>query len=260
MHLCGEIISVARDYHRMFKDPWRRWGHGQGVRVAVIDGGVNRDLSLRRLQRRIVHTQDFASALGGNGDAQADRLAHVHGTVCASLVASVARRCEIVDCHITNTQRIDPCLLASAILWASTEGQAHVISISVGTKDMSQVERIRAACRMARTNGSVVVAACPNMPGLSIPSSLREVISVATMDLGRCGRWCCSSVVPNRIYCHGGPYKTSYCHNPDGIPIRGTSPATAVISGQIARLLSSFHVRCDDVYDRMCKYAAAIVQ
>ena len=260
MHLFREAYSLFEEYSRIFRDPWRKWNHGQGIRVAVIDSGINLHLISYSMQRQIVLQKDFVSKwkLDGGRYKYKDRDAYFHGTICASLIASTAPKCELIDCRVAYSNCVAPSILATAIMWAATEGKAHVINVSVGTKNHKAAACIRYACQLAQADGSIIIASCPNRADSSLPSSLNEVISVEGIDLGYCGRWCHSSSIQNRIYCHSGPYKSKHYCNVNGKGIRGNSAATAVVSGQVARLLSSYQVHNTEILNLMYKHGAAI--
>jgi subtilisin family serine protease len=184
----------------------------------------------------------------------------MHGTLCAAIIASMAPGCELVDCLVTRTTGLNPDLLADAIEWASADGKAGVINISVGTARLEAISHIRSACIFARARGAVIIAACANTGTASLPSALEEVIPVGSLDLGGCERWCCSGAGSKRVYAHSGPYRphgTALSYSRAGIT--GNSAAAAAVSGHVARMLSSLRVAPKDVYDVLCTRAAALI-
>ncbi|WP_433290807.1 type VII secretion-associated serine protease mycosin [Actinoplanes sp. CA-030573] len=145
---------------------------GRGVRVAVIDSGV--DGKHPQLRGRVERGKDF---LHGDADGLQDCIGH--GTGVASLIAAkpepdtgfqgLAPGAVIVPVRISEQQEIDgkavgdngsPAQFAQAIDWAAGPGRAQVINLSlVMTGDNSLVA---AAVRRAIAKGVVVVAAAGN--------------------------------------------------------------------------------------------------
>lgn len=145
---------------------------GRGVRVAVVDSGVDGDHP--QLRGRVDEGKDF---LHGDPDALQDCIGH--GTGVASLIAAkpapdtgfqgLAPGAVIVPVRISEQQEIDgkavgdngsPAQFAQAIDWAAGPGRARVINLSlVMTGDNSLVA---AAVRRAIAKGVVVVAAAGN--------------------------------------------------------------------------------------------------
>jgi len=150
---------------------------GAGVRVAVIDSGVDdRHPQLRG------HVDRGRDLLHGNQDGRQDCVGH--GTGVASIIAArpaegvafqgLAPGVTIVPVRITEKEEIDgaevgddgsPADFAEAIRWAASKdgGDARVINLSVVmTRDDAQVRR---AVAQAVADGVVVVAAAGNNGG-----------------------------------------------------------------------------------------------
>ncbi|MEV6495107.1 type VII secretion-associated serine protease mycosin [Actinoplanes sp. NPDC051633] len=147
---------------------------GAGVRVAVIDSGV--DAGHPQLRGRVDRGRDL---LHNNPDARQDCVGH--GTAVASIIAArqvervafqgLAPGATIVPVRITEKEEIGgqevgddgtPAEFAEAIRWAAskTGGNARVINLSVVmTKDNAEVRR---AVAQAVAGGVVVVAAAGN--------------------------------------------------------------------------------------------------
>jgi type VII secretion-associated serine protease mycosin len=145
---------------------------GKGVRVAVIDSGV--DATHPQLRRNVERGADF---LHGDGDGDQDCVGH--GTEVASIIAArpasdtgfqgLAPGATIIPVRISEQKEIDgkavgdrgtPAQFAQAIDWAVDQGDAQVINLSlVMTANNDQVA---AAVRRAVDAGVVVVAAAGN--------------------------------------------------------------------------------------------------
>lgn len=145
---------------------------GKGVRVAVIDSGV--DATHPQLQGQVEKGADF---LHGDDNGRQDCVGH--GTAVASLIAAapspetgfqgLAPGATIIPVRISEQTEIDgkavgdrgtPAQFAQAIDWAVDQGHAQVINLSlVMTSSNAEVE---AAVGRALQAGVVVVAAAGN--------------------------------------------------------------------------------------------------
>ncbi|WP_203725608.1 type VII secretion-associated serine protease mycosin [Paractinoplanes durhamensis] len=145
---------------------------GQGVRVAVIDSGV--DAGHPQLRGHVDDGKDF---LHKDTDSKQDCVGH--GTGVASVIAAqpvgetgfqgLAPGVTIVPVRISEQQEIDgkavgdrgsPAQFAQAINWAVDEGRAQVINLSLVMTDPN--DQVAAAVKRAHDKGVVVVAAVGN--------------------------------------------------------------------------------------------------
>ncbi|WP_127500838.1 type VII secretion-associated serine protease mycosin [Actinoplanes solisilvae] len=155
---------------------------GAGVRVAVIDSGV--DAEHPQLRGRVEQGNDFL-----HGERSGRQDCNGHGTAVASIIGAVPARntgfqglapgAVIVPVRISEQEEINdevvgeqgsPAQFARAIDWAVDEGDADVINLSlVMTADNDAVE---AAVARAIDAGVVVVAAAGNKgePGAGNPT------------------------------------------------------------------------------------------
>ncbi|GAA3960069.1 hypothetical protein Aau02nite_45430 [Amorphoplanes auranticolor] len=166
-------VSAAKPYETQLFAPDRLapFATGAGVRVAVIDSGV--DAGHPQLRGRVAAGRDFL-----HGDASGRQDCVGHGTAVASLIAAepvegaglrgLAPDATVVPVRVseqTDTDRnagepVSPAKFATAIDWAVDEGGADVINMSlVMTTDDN---RVRAAVARAVAAGVVVVAAAGN--------------------------------------------------------------------------------------------------
>ncbi|WP_436533714.1 S8 family serine peptidase [Actinoplanes sp. HUAS TT8] len=188
---------------------------GAGVRVAVVDSGV--DATLPQLKGRVA----------GGRDLLAGRPACAgHGTAVASSIVAVAPGVTIVAVRVSDGDPGDRAgigRVAEGIRWAA--GHASVINISlvVGVDD----PRVRSAVAFALARGVVVVAAVGNdagRPGM-YPAAYPGVIGVgAVLTSGEA-----ASFSP------AGPH-TDLLAAGDA----GTSFAAAFVSGTVALLRERF--------------------
>ncbi|OJF10629.1 type VII secretion-associated serine protease mycosin [Couchioplanes caeruleus] len=197
-------VSKAQPYEdKMFApDRLAPFATGAGVRVAVIDSGVDADHP--QLRGQVDSGRDF---LHGNPDGRQDCVGH--GTGVASIIAArhvdsaglrgLAPDATIVPVRVseqTDTERpggsdpVDPGRFADAIDWAASPsgGNADVINMSLVMTDPS--DQVRSAVERAAERGVVIVAAAGNRGGADagnptpFPASYPGVIGVGAIDAG----------------------------------------------------------------------------
>jgi type VII secretion-associated serine protease mycosin len=144
---------------------------GAGIRIAVIDSGVDADHP--QLRGQVAAGRDF---LHGNVSGRQDCVGH--GTAVASIIAArpaagaglrgLAPDATVVPIRVseqTDTEQqsgepASPARFATAIDWAVDEGGADIINMSLVMTDDD--DRVRAAVARAAAAGVIVVAAAGN--------------------------------------------------------------------------------------------------
>jgi membrane-anchored mycosin MYCP len=151
---------------------------GAGVRIAVLDSGVQSDVPA--LRGRVAAGKDF---LHGDPDGRQDCIGH--GTEVASLIVGravsgsgllgLAPGATIVPVRVTeeqdggsSTDSVSLAQFADAIDWAVDEGHADVLNLSLVTEKGDSP--VRAAVQRAIDKGVVVVAAAGNKGGDQDPN------------------------------------------------------------------------------------------
>ena len=173
---------------------------GAGVRVAVIDSGV--DATHPQLRGQVDRGRDF---LHDNADGRQDCVGH--GTAVSSIIAArhvegaglqglapgativPVRVSEQTDGRAAGGQEASPATFAQAIDWASSPsgGNADVINMSLVMTNDS--DRVRGAVARALDRGVVVVAAVGNAGGADdsnpdpYPAAYPGVIGVGATDV-----------------------------------------------------------------------------
>jgi subtilisin family serine protease len=244
---------------------------GQGVTVAVIDSGVNPDVS--DLADSVVTGPD----LTGVRTPRSSRFWGVHGTWMASLIAGhghgaghasgiigVAPKARVLSIRVITDQG-DPNFaayeqesasqgqreLAAAIRYAVSHS-AGVISMSVGYSLQSAT--VRAALQDAYDHNVVVVASAGNSGGLasastgqapySFPADYPGVLAVAAVDQAGQPASFSSQNLSVQVAAPGSQVPAQ---GRDGAYwlVSGTSPACALTAG-IAALIKSWYPRLSD--------------
>lgn len=157
---------------------------GEGVRVAVIDSGIDLD-----------HPELAPVYAGGYDFLQNDEIpqdenghgSHVAGTIAAAQngegIVGVAPGVEIYALRVLDGEGNGTTSgVVRAVDWAIANG-IHVINLSLGSSISSLSER--SAFERAEQAGIIAVAATGNshpIPGLSYPAGYRTVLSVGAVD------------------------------------------------------------------------------
>lgn len=200
-------------------------GTGGGVRVAVVDSGLNprhshvapvsQGVYIRRVEPgTIAHDPDWADRLG-------------HGTAVGGAIRAVAPDVDLLAVRIFGDRpgaTVDQ--LVGAVRWAIQNG-AHVVNLSLCSPDPTHEERLRQVCRLALDHRVLVVAA-----GAAMPAAAPEAIGVVAGDVAEFGL--APADAPIDLVAHGHPRAL-----PGNRPnFQGHSFAAARVSGFVARLLS----------------------
>jgi subtilisin len=177
----AEIALPARWPERVDRD-WA-WGGatGKGVRVGILDSGVERDHPLVGSVDRAV-----AVSLGENDEAVVEEDPEGdlcgHGTACAGVVRSLAPECEIVSVRVLGAgySGSGPVLLAG-LRWSIEQG-FDVVNMSLSTTKSQFAGVLHELADTAYFRRSVLVASAHNMPVESYPWRFSSVISVGSHD------------------------------------------------------------------------------
>ena len=155
-------------------------GTGRGVRVAVIDSGVDAGASggrgrrwpapwpSSRRGRRAAVVPDEAGDVSG------------HGTACAGIVRALAPACELTSVRVLGADlTAGGDSLVAGLRWAVRE-RHDVINLSLSTTKSRFADALRALVDEAYFGGSLLVASAHNMPVDSWPWRFASVLSVGS--------------------------------------------------------------------------------
>ncbi|HMA36519.1 MAG TPA: S8 family serine peptidase [Chloroflexia bacterium] len=159
------------------------WGDstGQGVKVAVIDSGIDADhpavggplsgyVAIREADEEIIfdtapHGDDFG-----------------HGTACAGIIRAVAPACELYSVKVLGAGLAGRgTVFAAGLRWAIDNGM-QVCNLSLGTTKRDFFALLHELADLAYFRNVMLVTAANNMPIPSFPSVYASVISVACHD------------------------------------------------------------------------------
>ena len=206
---------------------------GAGVRIALIDSGVN-----ERHSHVGSVSGGVALTLDGEGDVVSDDdyTDHLgHGTALAGIIRAKAPGAELYAVRIfADRLATSVAVLEEALAWSAAHGM-HVANVSLGTNNPGHRRRLRAAVRRLRRAGCVLVASAPPGGAGMMPATFPEAVGVAGDE--RCAwdehRWVAGDPIAFRAHPRPRPLP--------GVPpdrnLAGHSFASAHVAARLALVL-----------------------
>ncbi|GAB2811808.1 S8 family peptidase [Lentzea nigeriaca] len=162
---------------------WQAGITGKGVKVAVIDSGV--DEKHPDLQGKQVAEKNFTNAPDATDEVG-------HGTHVASTIASkgekyrgVAPDAEILDAKVCRARGCDDSAILAAMQWAAEQG-AQVVNMSLSGPDTPGIDPVEEAVnRISRDTGTLFVVAAGNAgrpETIGSPGSAESSLTVGAVD------------------------------------------------------------------------------
>lgn len=228
----GQVQAVPDVLAGEITPEWA-WGNstGRGVKVAVIDSGIDADHPAVGAVTGYV-----AVEIGPDGtilDTAPHRDLFGHGTACAGIIRNLAPECELYSVRVLGEQLIGRgAAFAAGLRWAVEAGM-QVCNLSLGTTRAQFFADLQAVADLAAFRHVTLVAAANNSPQPSYPSMFASVISVTAQDTTR---HTINPTPPAEFGAPGVNIRTPWL---DGgwLTTTGNSFAAPHISGLVARLL-----------------------
>ncbi|MEV0368683.1 S8 family serine peptidase [Streptomyces sp. NPDC050636] len=222
----------------------QRTAQGEGITVAVLDTGVEKDHP--GLQGKVTAGPDFLK----DGLQPGDPRWGEHGTAMASDVLKVAPKAHVLSVRVIDDnddndgqidQRSGPSPMVQGINYAVDHG-ADVISMSLGGDMFGEYDKEDAnALARAAQKGIPVLVSAGNEGDMfndaQYPAGYAGVIAVAATQKGG-SRAEFSTVRTYNSVAAPGVGIVSAKNTGGYAPVNGTSPATALASGVVALMLS----------------------
>jgi subtilisin len=154
---------------------------GEGVRVCILDSGVERGHPLvGELEGSVAVTKTADGGIEVNDDAEGDLCGH--GTACAGIVRSLAPKASLYSVRVLGAgfKGSGPVLLGG-LRWAIEQG-FDVINMSLSTTKRQFAELLHELADSAYFRRTVLIASAHNMPVESYPWRFSSVISVGSHE------------------------------------------------------------------------------
>ncbi len=154
---------------------------GQGVKVAVIDSGIEADHpAVGGRVEGYVSVGETPNGLSFNTEPHED--AYGHGTACAGIIRSLAPDCELYSVQVLGAGLTGRgAQFAAGLRWAVENGMS-VCNLSLGTTNKGFFGLLHELADQACFRNVILVTAANNMPIPSFPSTYASVISVAAHE------------------------------------------------------------------------------
>src|SRR3954471_25028764 len=208
---------------------------GAGVRVCILDSGVERDHPLvGELAGAVAISLDESGAPVASPDDEGDRCGH--GTACAGIVRAVAPAAEIHSVRVLGAGFTGSGnTLLAGLRWA-VEQRFDVINMSLSTTKRQFSEVLHELADKAYFNRTVLVASAHNMPVESYPWRFSSVISVGSHEEDDPLRYYANPDPPVEFFAKGLDVDVAWLGG-GSIRATGNSFATPCISGIVALIL-----------------------
>lgn len=210
---------------------------GSGVRVAIIDSGVERDHPAigDRLVSSMLVEVDVGDATVTADPTAADVVGH--GTACAGIVHAIAPGAELVSVRVLGpNNRAKGIAFAAAIDWVVEQG-IGVANLSLSSRSEPLAALFHELADRAYFANTLLVCAANNVPGPSYPSLFASVISVAAHDVADPSVWFYNPSPPVEFGAYGVDVDVAWR---GGARIRATGNSFAAphLAGYAARIRS----------------------
>jgi subtilisin len=215
------------------------WGSatGRGVRVCVVDSGVERDHPLIGGL-----AGSWVVTAGADGTHRVDETdagdAYGHGTACAGIIRRTAPECDLYSVRVLGERATGTGdMLLAGLSWAVRQG-FDVINLSLSTTRPRFVAELRALADEAFFGRTAIVASAHNTPVESYPWRFASVISVGSHQREDDPElFLYNPTPPVEFFAPGQNVEVAW---PGGKTIRstGNSFATPLIAGLCARILA----------------------
>ncbi|GAB3114244.1 hypothetical protein GCM10027160_19680 [Streptomyces calidiresistens] len=211
-------------------------GSGRGVRVCVIDSGVERDHPVvgpvAGAWRVVKDEAGVRVEETGEGDVCG------HGTACAGIIRRTAPECELFSVRVLG-ERFSGSgeVLLAGIRWAVRQ-RFDVVNLSLSTTHVRFTEELRKLADEAYFQRTMIVSSAHNTRVESFPWRFSSVISVGSHQEDDPGLHLYNPTPPVEFFAPGQKVKVAWLGGTE-IRTSGNSFATPFITGLCARVLSA---------------------
>ncbi len=221
----------------------REWafgsGRGTGVKVAVVDSGVDADHpAVSAVDGYVVVEYDADADDGVRYVEGVHADLYGHGTACAGIIRALAPDVEMYSVRVLGERLNGKArCFASGLDWA-LEHDMHVVNLSLSTTNEDWFEAFYDLADQALRRRVMVVCALSNEAKLSIPSEFASVFSVAAAPTDDPERVLANPSPPAEWGARGIDVPVAWLEGTT-IVATGNSFAAPHVSGMLARMLGA---------------------
>lgn len=214
------------------------WGdaNGRGVRVAVVDSGIDAEHPAIGEVRGGVIVELTETGEVRLTDGPHDDL-FGHGTACAGIIRSIAPECELYSVRVLGGRLSGQGKAFTAGLRWAIENDMNVVNLSLGTSKREHFAELHELADEAYFRRTTMVSAVNNMPVEVYPSQYSSVISVAAHGGKDPLHFDYNPTPPVEFGAPGIDLEVAWLHG-QMIRATGNSFAAAHITGLVALVLS----------------------
>ena len=176
-----ESIRIESQWPERVTREWA-WGGGSGagVRVCILDSGIELDHPLVGTVQRSVAVLKTDDGVEVVDDDAGDLCGH--GTACAGIIRSLAPDCELTSARVLGAGWTGSgAIMLAGLEWAIEQG-FDVVNMSLSTTKKQYVDRLHELADAAYFKRTMLVASAHNMPVESFPWRFASVLSVGSHE------------------------------------------------------------------------------
>ena len=232
----SESIRMRAGWPEQVTRDWA-WGGstGRGVRVCVLDSGVELDHPLVGEVQRSVAVRKEGDAVVVDDDEEGDLCGH--GTACAGIIRSLAPDSELMSVRVLGAGYTGSApVMLGGLEWAIEQG-FDVVNMSLSTTKTQYVDRLHELADVAYFKRVMLVASAHNMPVESFPWRFASVISVGSHEVDDPRAFYANPTPPVEFFARGLNLDIAWLGG-QTIRATGNSFATPHIAGICALILA----------------------
>jgi subtilisin len=212
-------------------------GSGRGVKVAVVDSGVDADHPrVGGVTGGVVIEPDEQAEYGVRVLEGPHADLYGHGTACGAIIRSLAPECELYSVRVLGAALTGRgSVLAAGIRWAIEHGM-DVVNLSLSTRSRALIDVFYGLVDDAAFANVMLVAAVNNVPAPTYPSQFAGVFSVAAYAGRDPERFAVNPEPPVEFGAPGLDLDVAWADG-GSIVATGNSFAAPHIAGMVARIV-----------------------
>jgi subtilisin len=214
-------------------------GTGAGVKVAVIDSGIERNHpAVGTVSSGVIVELDPDGEHGYRVRVEDHDDLYGHGTACAGIIRELAPGVELHSARVLGEKLTGRArCFAGALDWAIESGM-KVINLSLSTTNEDWFEAFHDLADQALHKRVMLVSALANEPKVSIPSEFASVFSVAAVEGDDRETFYANPSPPAEWGAIGVDVEVAWLHG-SMVTVTGNSFAAPVIAGLVARIVGA---------------------